>query len=55
MAIAIQLKSERTNATSFAHLSTACACGAPSAIYLFAPFRAFCGEHVPSQRDSDRA
>ena len=55
MAIAIKRKNERANATSFAHLSTTCACGAPSAIYLFQPFRAFCGEHAPSQHDSARA
>jgi hypothetical protein len=55
VAIAIKPKIERRNATSFAHLSTTCACGAPSAVYLFAPFRAFCGEHAPSQHDSDRA
>jgi hypothetical protein len=55
VAIAIKRETERTTATSFAHLSTTCACGAPSAIYLFHPFRAFCGEHAPSQHDSDRA
>jgi hypothetical protein len=55
VAIAVKQKSERTNAMSFAQLSTTCTCGAPSAIYLFDPFRAFCGEHAPSQHDSDRA
>jgi hypothetical protein len=55
VATAVKLKSERTEATSFAHLSTSCACGAPAAVYYFAPFRAYCAEHAPSQLGPDRA
>jgi hypothetical protein len=52
---ALKIKAERRQATSFSRLSTTCACGATSAVYYFAPFRAFCGEHAPSQHGSDRA
>jgi len=55
VATAVKPKSERTTATSFAHLSTTCACGAAAAVYYFAPFRAYCGEHAPSQHGPDRA
>jgi hypothetical protein len=40
---------DRGNQAGFTGISTSCErCGAPSAIYFFTPFRAFCVKHARS-------
>jgi hypothetical protein len=48
-------RDHHVGATSFSQLATSCVCGAQSAVYYFAPFRAYCSEHAPSQLGPDRA